>query len=86
VAGCLWVLGFAQRRLDRQGPLGAKLARAAYGAFLVQGPVLILGALALRPFGLWGGAKALILAVVGVAASYAVAYPIVTRTALRRFL
>lgn len=86
VAGCLWVLGFAQRRLDRQGPLGAKLARAAYGAFLVQGPVLILGALALRPFGLWGGAKALILAVVGVAASYAIAYPIVTRTALRRFL
>jgi hypothetical protein len=86
VSACVWVLGFAQRRLDRQGPFGRSLARSAYGAFLLQGPVLIGLALALRPFGLSGEAKALAVAVIGVTFSFALAWPLVTRTALRRFL
>jgi hypothetical protein len=86
VAACIWVLGFAQRRLDRQGRLGRALARSAYGAFLVQGPVLIVFAFAMRPLDLPGEVKALVLAVMGVSTSFALAWPLVTRTGLRRML
>jgi hypothetical protein len=86
VAACVWVLGFAQRHINRQGPMRRALARSSYAAFLLQGPVLIGFALALRPFDLAGGMKALILAVAGVAGSFALAWPLVTRTGLRRIL
>ncbi len=86
IAACVWVLGFAQRRLDRQRRFGRALARSSYGAFLVQGAVLIGLALALRPFDLSGEVKALVLAISGVAASFALAWPLVTRTGLRRIL
>jgi hypothetical protein len=86
VGACVWVLGFAQRRLDRQERLGRVLARSAYGAFLLQGPVLIGFALALRPFGLPGEVKALVLATTAVVTSFALAWPLVTRTGLGRIL
>ncbi len=86
VSACVWVLGFAQRRLDRQGALGRALARSAYGAFLMQAPVLLGLALAMRPFDLPAEVKALVVAGVGVVASFALAYPLVTRTGLRRIL
>jgi hypothetical protein len=38
----LWLLGVAQRHLDRRpGRLGRALARSAFGAFIVQGVVLV---------------------------------------------
>ena len=86
IAACLWVLGFAQRRLDRQGTFERTLSRSSYAAFLMQGPVLIGFALALRPIDLPGDVKALVLAVIGVSASFALAWPLVTRTVLRRIL
>lgn len=86
VSACIWTLAFAQRRLDRQGRLGKALARSAYGAFLMQGPVLIPVAFALRSFDLPAEVKAIVLAVIGVTASFALAWPIVTRTPLRRIL
>jgi hypothetical protein len=86
VAACIWVLGSAQRRLDRQGRLGRALARSAYSAFLLQGPVLIGFAFAMRPLDLPAELKALVLAVTGVTAAFALAWPIVTRTPLRRIL
>ena len=46
----VWLLGLAQRRLDRRpGKLGRALARSAYGAFMLQGVVLIGLMIALRP-------------------------------------
>jgi hypothetical protein len=84
VAGCIWVLALAQRRVRR----GVRpwLARSAYAAFLVQGPVLIGLALALRPVPVTGDIKAAVVAVAGVAASFAVAWPLVAHTPLRRIL
>ena len=36
VLGSVWLLGAAQRHLGRRLPLGPKLARSSYGAFMVQ--------------------------------------------------
>lgn len=50
VGASVWMLGAPQRRLSRPlGPRGQALARSAYGAHFLQGPVLIGLALALRP-------------------------------------
>ena len=84
VGACVWVLGFAQRRLDRPGR--PALARSAYTAFLVQGPVLIGLALALRPIPVPAEVKAVVLAITGVAGSFALAQPLVLHTRLGRIL
>ena len=87
VFGSVWLLSVARRRLSRPLPHGPALARSAYGAFIVQTPVLIGLALALRPVGLPAELKALVLAGVGVAASFALAWLMVTRVpGLRRVL
>jgi peptidoglycan/LPS O-acetylase OafA/YrhL len=84
VAGCLWVLGFAQRRLST--PPRPWIARSAYAAFLVQGPVLIGLAIALRTTPVPGDAKAIIVAAGGLAGSFLLARPLVERTPLGRIL
>jgi hypothetical protein len=53
---------------------------------MLQGPVLVALELAWRPVPLPGDAKAVIVAVLGIAGSFALAWPLVTRTPLRRFL
>ena len=80
----MWLLGAAQRHLDR--PLrwvSPAAARGAYGAFLLQGPVLIGLALALRPVPVPPEVKAVVVAVAGVAASFAIASFLIRRS---RFL
>lgn len=80
VFGSVWLLGAAQRRLDR--PLrwaGPAVARSAYGAFMLQGPVLIGLALALRPLALPAEFKALAVATASVAASFGLAWLLVSR-------
>lgn len=80
VFGSVWLLGLAQAYLDRPLlPHGRALARAAYGAFLLQGPVLVGLALLLRPIGVPAEVKALLLVAGGVAASFAAAHLLVTR-------
>jgi hypothetical protein len=53
---------------------------------MLQGPVLVGLALALRPVDLTGDVKALLVATFGIVLSFALAWPVVTRTPLRRFL
>jgi len=80
VFGPVWLLGVAQRRLDR--PIrwaGPAVRRSAYGAFLLQGPVLIGLALALRPVPFPAEVKALLVAVSGVGASFALAWLLIER-------
>jgi fucose 4-O-acetylase-like acetyltransferase len=86
VAGSVWVLAIAQRHLDATGPLRAALARSSYAAYIVQGPVLVGLALLLRPTSFPIDAKALLVAALGVVGSFASAWILVTRTALRRVL
>jgi hypothetical protein len=86
VAAPIWVLGFAQRHLNGSGPLRRAMARSSYAAFMLQGPVLVALELALRPAPLPGDAKAFIVALLGIAGSFALAWPLVTRTAVGKVL
>ena len=87
ISMAVWLLAAAQRHLDRPpGRRGRALARSSYGAFILQGPVLIGLALALRPVGLPADAKALLVAGAGVAGSFALAWVLVSRTPLRSIL
>lgn len=86
VSAPIWVLAFAQRRLNGSGPLRRAMARSSYLAFMLQGPVLVGIAIALRPVDLTGDVKALLVATLGIAGSFALAWPLVTRTPLRRVL
>lgn len=79
VFGSVWLLGAAQRHLARPLHWGEALGRSAYGAFLLQGFVLIGLAVALRPLGLPAEAKALLVAAGGVAGSFALAWLLVSR-------
>jgi hypothetical protein len=86
VTAPIWVLAFAQRRLNRTGRLRRAMARSSYLAFMMQGPVLVAIAVVLRPMDLAGDAKALLVATLGVVGSFGVSYPLVTRTPLGRVL
>jgi Acyltransferase family len=80
VFGPVWLLAVAQRRLDR--PLSwadPVVGRSAYGAFIVQGLVLIGLTVALRPLPVAAEAKALIVAAGGVTGSFAFAWLLITR-------
>jgi hypothetical protein len=79
VGGSVWLLAVAQRRLDRQVRWTPVLSRSAYGAFLVQGPVLIALAVALRPVPVPAEVKALLVAAGGVAGSFALAWLLISR-------
>ena len=86
VSGPIWVLSFVQRHLNGSGRLRRAMARSSYAAFMVQGPVLVALALALRPADLPGDIKALVVATLGIVGSLALAWPLVTRTPLGRIL
>ena len=79
VFGSVWLLGAAQRHLARPRAWTAPLGRSAYGAFLLQGFVLIALALVLRPVPLPAELKALVVAVGAVAGSFAWAWLLVSR-------
>lgn len=87
VFGSIWLLAMAQRYLDRRFRMGPALARCGYGAFVVQGFVLIGLALLLRPVPLPAEVKALTVATLGVAGSFGLVWLLVTRIpALARLL
>lgn len=86
VAAPVWVLSFAQRHLNGSGPLRRAMARSSYAAFMLQGPVLVGIELAMRPVSLPGDAKAVIVAILAIAASFALAWPLVTRTPVGKVL
>jgi len=79
VFGPVWLLAVAQRHLRRHLPWGAWLGRSAFGAFVLQTPVLIGLALALRPVHLPAEIKALVVAAASVALSYGLAHLLITR-------
>ncbi len=86
VTAPVWILAFAQQHLNGTGRLRRAMARSSYAAFMLQGPVLVALALALRPADLPGDVKALVVATLGIVGSFALAWPIVTKTPLRRIL
>lgn len=80
VVGPVWLLAVAQRHLDRSLRwVRPAVSRSAYGAFILQGYVLIGLALAMRPLPLTAEIKALLVAGGSVAASFAVAWLLIKR-------
>ncbi|MGA8046060.1 MAG: hypothetical protein WCA30_07310, partial [Dermatophilaceae bacterium] len=77
VFGSVWLLGVAQRRLDRTYRLGPELARAAYGAFILQTVFLLGIAVLLRPVDAPAEVKALLVASGGLICSFGVAWLLV---------
>ena len=86
VSAPIWVLAFAERHLNGTGRLRRAMARSSYAAFMLQGPVLVALALALRPVDLTGDVKALLVATLGIVGSFGLAWPLVTRTPVGRIL
>jgi len=73
----VWLLGLAQRHLDR--PWGSGwLARSAYPAFLVQGHVLVVLALLLRPVAVPAEVKGFVVSVLGVLGCFGLGRLLVT--------
>lgn len=79
VSGSLWLLGLAQRHLTQHGRLAAACSRAAFPAFVIQGPILILLALALRPLAAPAEVKAPLLAIMALVGSFWLSWRFVTR-------
>lgn len=86
VAGSVWALGTAQRRLLNGGRLSVACGRAAYAAFALQGPVLLTLAIAARPLPLPAEAKALAVGALAVPACFWVGWLIIEHTRLNRLL
>ena len=87
VGACVWLLGAAQRHLSRPpGVRGRALARSAFAAFILQGPIIIGVEIALRPVGVPAEVKALAVACAAVTGSFAVAWVLVSRTPVGRIL
>ncbi len=74
VFGSVWLLGVAQRRLARRHRWGPVLGRSAYAAFMLQTPFLLGLAVALRPLPVPAEVKAVVVAVLGVVASFGTAW------------
>jgi hypothetical protein len=84
---CVWILAFAQRHLNRPpGVRGRALARSAFAAFVLQGPIIIGLQFALRGLGVPAEVKALTVACAAVTGSFGLAWVIVSRTPVGRIL
>lgn len=77
VAGSMWLLGFFRRHVNTLFPLGKPMIRSYYGAYVVQAAVVIGLALALRGAPLATDLKFLVVAPVGIVASFILAYYLV---------
>jgi peptidoglycan/LPS O-acetylase OafA/YrhL len=87
VGASVWLLGAAQRHLARPaGPITRAVGRASYAAFVLQGPVLIGLALALRPLPVSAGAKAITVGLIGVLLSFGLGLLMLRWAPLRRVL
>ena len=84
VAGSVWALGLAQRRLTGIGPLAVACGRAAYAAFVLQAPVLLTLAIAARPLDLPAEAKALLVGGLAVPACFGLGWLLVKHNPLGR--
>lgn len=86
IFGAVWIMDVAQRRLTRPLPHGVVLGRTAYAAFMVQAPVLIGLAVALRPVPVIAEVKAVTVAALGLLVSFALARALLRLPGLSRVL
>ncbi|GAC1466898.1 MAG: acyltransferase [Chloroflexota bacterium] len=77
VTGSIWLLGYFRRHVNSMFPLGRQLIRSYYGAYVIQAPVVMGLALAVRPLGIPAEVKFLVVAPLGIAASFILAFYVV---------
>ncbi|GLZ31700.1 hypothetical protein Lesp02_38880 [Lentzea sp. NBRC 105346] len=70
VAGSLWLVGLAQRRFTK--PVPDAINRGAFAAFVVQGPILVTIATALRPVPAPAEVKAPLVGALAIVVSFAI--------------
>ena len=70
VLGSVWLGGFAERGLTRSGDRWARWSRNAFAAFVIQGPVLMVLASALRPLPAPAWVKAPLVGAAAIAACW----------------
>jgi hypothetical protein len=75
----LWLIELVRAHAWRTTLLGRTLARCSLGAYVLQSVVLVPLALAMRPLGLPGEVKLVLLAVGGVVGSFGLAYLLAVR-------
>lgn len=86
VFGSIWLLGFAQRTFSATGQWITVAIRGSFAAFVLQGPVLIALALAVRPLPAPAEVKAPVVAALGILACFWFGWVLVTRTRLGKLL
>lgn len=74
VFGSVFLLGFAQRSWTWTGSLATGCARVAFTAFVLQGPVLVLLAVALRPLAAAAEVKAVLLVAGAITGCFSLAW------------
>lgn len=82
----VWLLSVFQRRFDHAGPLARAAGRAAFGAYVLQAPVVVSLALAIQGAPLSPEVKALAVAPVAVAVSFASAWVLTRVPGVRRIV
>jgi surface polysaccharide O-acyltransferase-like enzyme len=84
VALSVWLLGFFQRHVDRSSPLRMALGRAAFGAYVVQVPVVVAVALAFAALPLAPEVKFLFVAPLSLIACFGLAWGLTRLPGVRR--
>jgi acyltransferase-like protein len=79
VAGSVWLLAWAQRRLTSRAAGVSEVARAAYAAYLLQAPVLLGLEISARSLDWPAVAKAILVAALAVAGSFGLGWLIIHR-------
>ncbi|MGH3879698.1 MAG: acyltransferase family protein [Actinophytocola sp.] len=79
VSGSLWLLSLAQRHLTQQGRFARACSRAAFPAFVIQGPILVLAAVALRPLAAPAEVKAPLVLAIALVGSFWLSWRLVAR-------
>lgn len=84
VTASMWVTTWFRRRWDQAGPLARRAGRGSYAAYLIHPIVLVLLSLACFPLPLPPEVKFLLVAGVGVPATFALGYGLTRIPGLRR--
>jgi peptidoglycan/LPS O-acetylase OafA/YrhL len=86
VAVSLWVVAWFRRCWDQAGPTLVKAGRGSYAAYLIHPVVLVLASLAVYSVPLAPELKLLLVAAVGLPATFAAGYGLTRLPGLRRVL
>ena len=86
VVAPFWLLGYFRRHVSSMFPVGKQLIRSYYGAYVIQAPVVMGLALAVRGLAISTELKFLVVAPLGIVASFTLAYYFVQLPGVNRIL